>query len=243
MKLRLLAAAVAAFTLSGAALAQTPQPAAPAPAPAAAPAPPVAVDRNALSYAIGYDLGRSLANSGESVDINAVIKAVQEGFAKKDPTVQPQTMAAQLEGMQRRMFERAKAAFDKASGENKTKSDAFMASNRSKPGVKALPSGIQYREVSAGTGRKPTAASEVQINLEGKLAASGQSFAKTNAPVTIKKVSEAPLPGLREVLPLMAQGARWEVFLPPDKAYGNTPQSPIGPNQAVALDIQLVSVK
>ncbi len=241
MKLRLLAAAVAAFTLGGAALAQAPQPAAPAARPAA-PA-PVAVDRNALSYAIGYDLGRSLANSGESVDINAVIKAVQEGFAKKDPTVQPQTMAAQLEGMQRRMFERAKAAFDKASSENKSKSDAFMASNRSKPGVKSLPSGIQYREVSAGTGAKPTAASEVQINLEGKLAASGQSFAKTNAPVTIKKVSEAPLPGLREVLPLMAQGARWEVFLPPDKAYGNTPQSPIGPNQAVALDIQLVSVK
>ena len=61
-------------------------------------------------------------------------------------------------------------------------------------------------------------------------------------PVTLK-MSQIPLTGLREALAMMPTGARWEVVLPADKAYGNTPQSPIGPNQAVVFDVKLVSVK
>ena len=57
------------------------------------------------------------------------------------------------------------------------------------------------------------------------------------------KVSEAPLPGLREVLPMMKTGSRWEVFLPPDQGYGDNPRSPVGPSQAVVFDVKLVSVK
>ncbi|MBS7458913.1 FKBP-type peptidyl-prolyl cis-trans isomerase N-terminal domain-containing protein [Coralloluteibacterium stylophorae] len=241
MKLRLMAASVAALVLGGTAMAQTQQPAQAAPQQAA----PVAIDRNALSYAIGYDLGRSLAESGEQVDVAQVVQAVQDGFAKKDPTVQPQQMAQQLEGMQRRMMERARAAFTKVATENKTKSDQFLASNRAKAGVKTTASGIQYKELEAGSGTKPTANSEVQVHLRGSLAASGQEFLSTyaqNQPITLK-VSEAPLQGLREVLPMMSPGARWEVVLPPDQAYGAGPQSPVGPNQAVTMDIKLVSAK
>jgi peptidylprolyl isomerase len=57
------------------------------------------------------------------------------------------------------------------------------------------------------------------------------------------KVTDAPMPGLKAVLPMMAMGSRWEVFLPPEQAYGNTPRSPIGPNQAVVFDVKVVSVK
>ncbi|MFC4727214.1 FKBP-type peptidyl-prolyl cis-trans isomerase N-terminal domain-containing protein [Coralloluteibacterium thermophilus] len=237
MKLRLLAASVAAIALSGAALAQNQQP---AQAAQQAPA-PVPVDRNALSYAIGYDLGRSLADSGEQVDIAQVVRAVQDGFAKQDPSVQPQQMAQQLEGMQRRMFERARAAFEAASRENKTRSDQFLASNRAQAGVTTLPSGVQYREVERGSGAKPTATSNVNVQLSAKLAATGEEFIPQREATL--NVGQAPLAGLREVLPLMSTGARWEVVLPPDQAYGDTPQSPIGPNQAVTLDVKLVGIQ
>ncbi len=95
MKLRLLAATLAAMTLvAGSAFAQT------------TPAP----DKNALSYALGYDLGRNLVESGEAVDINTVVKALQEGYGKKEPTVPVAQLRTAVETMQKRQMEKAKAA-------------------------------------------------------------------------------------------------------------------------------------
>ena len=236
MKLRLLAASLAALTLvAGSAFAQT------------TPAP----NKNDLSYALGYDLGRNLVESGEAVDINTVIKALQEGYGKKEPTVAVTQLRTAVEAMQKRQMEKAKAAFDKASAENKTKSDAFLAQNKAKAGVQSLPGGVQYRVLEAGSGAKPNQASEVTLQYKGALT-DGRVFVDTfspqpgqttaPAPMAIK-VSEIPLVGLRDALLQMPAGARWEVVLPADKAYGNTPQSPIGPNQAVVFDVKLVSVK
>ena len=236
MKLRLLAATLAAITLvAGSAFAQT------------TPAP----DKNALSYALGYDLGRNLVESGEAVDINTVVKALQEGYGKKEPTVPVAQLRSAVETMQKRQVEKAKAAFDKASAENKTKSDAFLAQNKSKAGVQSLPGGIQYRVIEAGSGAKPTQASNITMQYKGALS-DGRTFVDTfspqqgqtaaPAPMAIK-VSEIPLVGLREAILQMPTGARWEVVLPADKAYGNTPQSPVGPNQAVVFEVKLVSVK
>ena len=236
MKLRLLAASLAALTLvAGSAFAQT------------TPAP----NKNDLSYALGYDLGRNLVESGEAVDINTVIKALQEGYGKKEPTVAVTQLRTAVEAMQKRQMEKAKAAFDKASAENKTKSDAFLAQNKAKAGVQSLPGGVQYRVLEAGSGAKPNQASEVTLQYKGALT-DGRVFVDTfspqqgqttaPAPMAIK-VSEIPLVGLRDALLQMPAGARWEVVLPADKAYGNTPQSPVGPNQAVVFDVKLISSK
>ena len=236
MKLRLLAATLAAMTLvAGSAFAQT------------TPAP----NKNDLSYALGYDLGRNLVESGEAVDVNTVVKAVQEGYAKKEPTVPVAQLRTAVEAMQKRQMEKAKAEFDKASAENKTKSDAFLAQNKAKAGVQSLPGGVQYRVLEAGSGAKPNQASNVTLQYKGSLT-DGRTFVDTfspqqgqttpPAPMAIK-VSEIPLVGLRDALLQMPAGARWEVVMPADKAYGNTPQSPVGPNQAVVFDVKLISSK
>lgn len=236
MKLRLLAATLAALTLvAGSVSAQT------------TPAP----DKNALSYALGYDLGRNLVESGEAVDVNTVIKALQDAYAKKEPTVPVAQLRTAVESMQKRQQEKAKIAFDQAAAQNKTKSDQFLAQNKAKAGVKTLPGGVQYRVVEAGNGAKPTQASNVTLQYKGSLS-DGRTFVDTFSPQQGQttppppmaiKISEIPLVGLREALVQMPAGARWEVVLPADKAYGNTPQSPIGPNQAVVFDVKLVSVK
>ena len=201
-------------------------------------------EKGKLSYALGYQIGNDFTERKLDVDLNTVIKAIQDGYAKRNPTVPMEQMGAALEAMQKKLMEEAKAEFDKAIAENKRKSDAFLAQNRTKTGVQTLSSGIQYRVIETGTGAKPTANSDVQIHFRGSLA-NGQEFASTyqgNEPVSMK-VSEAPLPGLRQVLPMMGQGSRWEVFLPPDQAYGDNPRSPIGPAQAVVFDVKLVEVK
>jgi peptidylprolyl isomerase len=244
MKLRLLAATVAALGLSaGVALAQT----APAQAPQqqAQPA-PVPVNKAVLSYAIGYDLGSDLSAQAVDVDINAVIKALQDGFAKRAATYPQEQMDAQLTGLQQRMMAKARTEFETLARTNKAKSDAFLAANRAKPGVTTLPSGIQYRVIEPGTGAKPTAASTVQMHYRGSVS-TGQEFANTYAqqnptPATFK-LSEFPIAGVQEALLLMPAGSRWEIFLPAEKAFGNDPRSPVGPGQALVFDIKLVAVQ
>ena len=236
MKLRLLAAAVAAFALSsGAALAQSATPAAAAP-----------TDKATLSYAIGYDMARDLAERKVDLDINTMIRAIQEGYAKKPPTMPGDKLAAALTQFQKKMAEQERANFERVSRENKGKSDAFLTANRAKPGVKVLPSGVQYRIIEAATGVKPIASNTVSVHLRGSIS-TGQEFANTYSTASAQpasfKVSEFPLAGIKEAITMMPVGSRWEVFIPADKAYGNDPRSPIGPSQAVIFDIKLVSSK
>lgn len=243
MKFRLMSAVLASVLATGA-MAQT--------APAAKPAAPVAsgpVDKAALAYALGYDFGRGLADQAPGLDVMAINRAIQDGYAKKQPTIAPEKLQATVAAYQQQRETQAKAEFDKVARENKVKSDAAIASNKSKPGVISLPSGIQYKVVEAGTGAKPTANSTVEFNFSGALASTGQVFASTFAnvkPVTGKLSEVANLPGMKEIMQMMPAGARWQILLPSEKAWGNGPDSlrgGPGPNQAVFLDVKLISVK
>jgi peptidylprolyl isomerase len=228
MKLRLLAATLAALTLtSGLAIAQDTTSA-----------------KGKLSYALGYQLGREAVESGEALDLNTMTKALQDGYAKKDPAVPVDQMRTAYQDMQKRMQAKAKAAFDKAAAENKTKSDSFIAQNKAKAGVKVLPSGVQYRVMEAGSGAKPTQASTVELEVAGPYPW-GQHPTPAQPAQTMPgtKVSEIEMPAIREVLTQMPAGSKWEVTLPSDKAFGADPRSPFPPNVAVVFEVKLVSVK
>lgn len=235
MKLRSLAVVLAALTLSSAsALAQTA-----APAPAAAPA----TDKATLSYALGYDFGEGLAATGTDIDVGAVVRALQDAYAKRPATVSKEKMETALRQFQERIVGQQKAAYDKALRENTAKSNSFMAANRAKPGITALASGVQYRVIETGTGAKPTAASTVEVYMRGTLT-NGQQFVDTyGGQASSVKVSDLQMPGLKEAVMMMPAGSRWEVFIPQDKAYGNDPRGPGGPGQALVFDIKVVSVK
>lgn len=200
-------------------------------------------DRNKLSYAIGFDIGRDFKENKVDVDINTVIRAMQDGFAQRQPAVPENEMRQQVAIMRERMMREARTRFEQAARENKAKSDRFLAENRAKNGVRTLPSGIQYRVIEEGTGARATANSEVTVHYRGSLI-SGLEFDSSFArgePVTFK-VNEM-IPGWQEILPMMKVGDEWKVFLPPEKAYGERGQGPIGPNEALIFDIRLVSVK
>lgn len=197
-----------------------------------------------LSYALGYQLGRETVESGEVLDVATMTKALQDGYAKKDPAVPVEQMRDAYQAMQQRLQTKAKAAFDKAAAENKTKSDAYLAQNKAKAGVKTLPDGVQYRVIEVGSGAKPTPASSVELEVSGPFPWGQQP---TPAPaaqkMTSTKLSEIEMPAVREVLAMMPQGSKWEIVLPPEKAFGNDPRSPFPPNVAVQFEIKLVSVK
>jgi peptidylprolyl isomerase len=195
-----------------------------------------------LSYALGFQFGNQLVSSGEQLDINTVIKAVQDGYAKKQPTVPVETMKTAYQSMMQRLEAKAKAAFEKAAVENKTKSDAFLAQNRTKPGVKVLPSGVQYRILETGTGVKPTMNSTVDLEVSppyplGERPANAPGAQKTPT----MKISQIPTPGIREVLMQMPAGSKWEIVVP--SAFGNDPRSEMPPNLAAVYEVKLLSVK
>jgi FKBP-type peptidyl-prolyl cis-trans isomerase len=200
----------------------------------------VSSDKGKLSYSVGYDFGRSLVIDKIDVDPAVLSRAIQDGMAHKDPAL-PQV----LQAMHQRLLAVAKANFHKAAADNKTASDRFMAQNRVKPGVKTLADGIQYRVIEEGSG--PAVKADGLVRIMYRISTSdGQEFRSSyGGPGSLSKpvfvaVKRSALAGIRQVLPMMRQGSHWEVVLPPEQAYGDDPRSPIGPSQAVVLDIKIV---
>lgn len=233
MKLRLIAVAAAALVLSaGVASAQD-----------------MSSEKGKLSYAFGYQYGQELqglTQRGEQVDIASLVKGLQDSYAKKEPAVASAQLAAAYQAFEKREQQRmneAKAKWEKAASENKTKSDAFMNANKTKAGVKTLPGGVQYRVIENGTGAKPTPSSTVQLQVAGPYPF-GQRPTPSRPPQDMSmKLSEVQMPAMREALAQMPAGSKWEITLSPDKAYGADPRTGIPPNLAVQFEIKLVSVK
>lgn len=228
MKLRLIAVALAALVItSGPVAAQD-----------------TSSEKGKLSYALGYETGQSAAQSGEPLDLETLIKGLRDAYAKKPPSVPVDELRTAVQNMQKRQGEKAKAAWEKAAAENKTKSDAFIASNKAKSGVKALPSGVQYRVIEAGNGAKPTQASTVQLQFSGPYPwGERPAQARPAQDIPAVKVSEIEMPAMREAILQMPAGAKWEITLPADKAYGADPRTGFPPNVAVQFEVKLVSVK
>lgn len=233
MKLRSIAVAVAALALTGNALAQD-----------------LSSEKGKLSYYFGYDMGNNLAeltSRGEQLDINAIVKGVQDAYAKQKPAITADQLKPAIEAFQKReqtRAQQAKAEYDKAAAENKTKSDQFIASYKGQQGVKLLPNGVAYKVLENGTGAKPTQASTVALEVSGPFPM-GQRPQSANPPQNIPsiKVSAVEMAAMREVLLQMPAGSKWEVALPPDKAYGADPRTGFPPNVAVVFEIKLISVK
>lgn len=242
MKLKT-AVALATLLYCGALVAQAPTTAAAAPA-SDQPPKPVPLDQNKLSYALGFKLGLDMIESKAPVDVAMVVRGVQDGFAKKEPTIAREDMGKQLYALEFKMRGEAETAYKIIASENQARSDKFLLENKMKKNVVALPSGIQYRVIEEGNGARPTAKSEVTVHYRGSLI-SGQEFDSSFARgVPAKFKLDQVLPGWQEVLPLMKVGDTWQVFLPPSKAYGadRAPRA-IGPNQALQFEIKLLDVK
>lgn len=239
-------AAVAAVACSNLAVAQQPATASGAAA-AQGQAPQLpAIDRTKLSYALGFKLGadmREVQQVGVQMDLNTVIRGLQDAYGDKEPGYPREELGGQLAAFDDKLRSEAENKFKEQAAKNKAESDKFLAENKAKKGVVTLPSGIQYRVVEEGNGARPTATSEVTVHYRGSLANGlefDSSFARgTPASFKVDQVLE----GWREILPLMRVGDLWKVYLPPEKAYGDRAPRAIGPNQALVFDIQLVSIK
>jgi FKBP-type peptidyl-prolyl cis-trans isomerase FklB len=201
--------------------------------------------KDKVSYAIGLNIGKNLANDlkKQSIDIdsNLLTKGIQDALAGAKPLLTDQEIQETMIAFQKEMM----AKWEEVGKKNRADGEAFLAENKKKEGVKTLPSGLQYKVIKAGTGKKPKADDTVTVNYQGTLI-NGTEFDssyKRGQPATFP-VSGGIIPGWTEALQLMGEGAKWQLFIPSNLAYGERGTSGIiGPNATLIFEIELVSIK
>lgn len=199
-------------------------------------------DDEKLSYAIGYDFGLDLTQL-EGLQVESVIQAVRDATAERDPQVPAEEMRELLATLQQEIQQERLAQFEALAEENEAKAEQFLRENRNKSGIVALPSGVQYRVIEEGEGRRPSATDTVTVHYRGSKT-DGREFDSSFArgvPAVFQV--DSVLDGWQEVLPLMREGAMWQIFLPPELAFGLRGDPPlIGPNEALIFDLRLVQI-
>jgi FKBP-type peptidyl-prolyl cis-trans isomerase FklB len=199
-------------------------------------------DKGKLSYAVGWDIGEDIQRRGAEFDVETIIAAIRDSSAAKEPQVPAEEMVAMLTELQQKVRQEQAEAFQKLSEDNQAAAAAFMAANLSKNGIVALPSGIQYRVIEEGEGSRPGMDSTVKVHYRGSKT-DGHEFDSSFARGVPEEFTVSTvLKGWQEVLPLMKTGATWQVFVPPELAFGARGNPPVGPNEALIFDLKLVEI-
>ena len=190
-------------------------------------------DEEKVNYSLGFELGKDLKRQQLELVPEALLKGAEDAVSGSKPLVKPTQRAAALKEIKEK---RAQANLEQA--------QAFLARIAEKEGVVTLPSGLLYREIQAGEGKTPGADNSVVVNYRGTLI-DGTEFDSSyerGKPATfqMKKV----IKGWREALLLMKEGAKWELYIPPELAYGKRGlRNRIPPNSALIYEVELIAVK
>ena len=196
--------------------------------------------KDKVSYSIGYQVGGDFKKQGVMLKPQTLVLGIQDGLAGKKPLMTPEQMRTTLVELQQKTVaaeeRQRKEAVENYRGEGRE----FLTSNAGKQGVVTLPSGLQYKVLQEGTGRKPTLKDTVTVNYRGTKIDGTEfdSSYRKGKPVTIPLNSA--IPGWKEALPLMKEGAKWQLFIPADLAFGE--RGPLA-DRTVIYEIELLEVK
>ena len=190
-----------------------------------------------VSYSLGLSIASILISSGvTTINAEAFIDGLNVVFSGKMPEIMPDEANNILQDY----FDKLQQAKGK---EAKAEGEKFLAENKKKEGVVALPSGLQYKILTAGNGPKPKASDTVKCHYEGRLI-NGTVF---DSSIRRNEPAEFPVSGVIagwvEALQLMPVGSKWQLYIPSELAYGThgAGQS-IGPNQTLIFDVELLKV-
>lgn len=203
----------------------------------AADKPELKTDPEKNGYSTGYDIGRSVQKQLTDIDAEAMARGLKDAMMGATP-------ALPEEEMQRRFMIVRQESARKIVEKNKQDGDAFLAKNKGAKGVKTTASGLQYKVITAGKGKSPTAEDTVTVNYRGTLIDGTEfdSSYKRNQPATFPV--KGVIAGWTEALPLMKEGAKWMLYIPANLAYGERGAGQmIGPNSTLLFEVELLSIK
>ncbi len=193
-----------------------------------------------VSYILGMDIGKNLKTQSLDIDPDILARGVKDAFLGGKPLLTEQEILETMTLFQKEMMARQQALIEK----NKKEGEAFLAVDKKKEGIVTLPSGLQYKVIRPGIGRKPKSLDTVTVHYRATLI-DGTEFYNSylrGQPETLK-VNEV-IPGLMEALTLMQEGGKWLLLIPPSLGYGERGAGgQIGPNSTLIFEIELISIQ
>jgi FKBP-type peptidyl-prolyl cis-trans isomerase len=193
--------------------------------------------KDRISYSAGYDMALKIKESGVDVDYDVVLQAARDVLKDRKTLMTRQEVGDTIMAYR---IERKNELAEK----NRREGQAFLAENRKREGVVALPSGLQYKVLKEGSGKRPGPDGLVTVHYRGTLVDGGEfdSSYQRGQPATF--ALNQVIKGWTEGLQLMQEGAKWQLVVPPDLGYGDrgTPGGPIGPDAVLIFEIELLSV-
>jgi FKBP-type peptidyl-prolyl cis-trans isomerase FklB len=205
---------------------------------------PFKTPEDKVSYAMGVQMGQSLKQQGIEVKVDMLVKGLQDAISGATPLIDPAELRKILTAFSAELRQKQVSAMKMYAETNRAEGEAFLTQNKSKEGVVSLPSGLQYKVIKMGTGKKPAATDSVECHYRGALIDGTEfdSSYRRGEPATFKL--SGVIRGWTEALQLMPVGSKWQLFIPPDLAYGANGFPPaIGPNATLVFEVELLSIK
>jgi len=203
------------------------------------------IDREKVGLMLGsYSVGPSLAALKDDVDLTALFDAVSTSFSKGTPKMTADQAKSTLEGFMAAKQAEMQAKAAAQADDNRTEGNAFLAKNKTAPGVVTTASGLQYQVLRPGSGERPLPTSKVRVNYEGKLL-NGNVFDSSYQRGTPAEFGlDQVIKGWTEGVALMQVGSKYRFWIPGELAYGEdgTPGGPIGPNATLTFDVELLTI-
>ena len=196
------------------------------------------------SYAIGLDMGNSVEQMGGDLDLDILIRGLRDALGEQEPQMDQQETAQVMREFFQQLQEANALRQQELMETNRLDGEAFLAENRTKVGVVATPSGLQYEVLTEGTGQSPSATNQVTVHYEGRLL-DGNVFDSSyeRGEPAVFRVSGV-IAGWTEGLQLMKVGSKFRFFIPPNLGYGeNGTGEDIGPNATLIFEVELLGIE
>jgi FKBP-type peptidyl-prolyl cis-trans isomerase FklB len=199
--------------------------------------------KDKLSYAFGVDMARTIQRQKDGLNVELLKKALLDTLASNKLIMTDEEVAATLKTFETELkqdFQHAKAM---VAAKNRKQSESFFAENAKKQGVVTLPTGLQYKVLRKGDGKPPTLDDVVVCSYRGTLLDGTEidSSYKRKEPTALPV--KGVIPGFSQALQLMPVGSKWQLFIPPQLAYGERAMPKFGPNSTLVFDVELLSTK
>lgn len=201
---------------------------------------------DSVSYAFGFNVGKGMSQQGmNDIDAGLFAKGMQKALNNDSLQISEDTLQAIIQQYQIKAQQKAQKQRAADGQENKEAGEEFLAENKDKEGVQTTESGLQYKVLEEGSGATPSAEDTVTVNYKGTLL-NGEVFDSSYergqpADIPLNRV----IPGWTEGIQLMNTGGKYKFWIPGELAYGANPQpgSPIGPNELLVFEVELLEVK
>ena len=217
---------------------------------------PLQSEADKMSYAMGSQMGaqitrllENLKSQGMLVNHEIFIRGISDKLTGQKPLLHETEQREIMTLYQQRMTKKRRKEQEvrqqerlKQAPKNLAQSEAFLEKNKNNPDVKTLPSGLQYKVLKEGTGQIPTAKDRVKTHYRGTLINGEEFDSSYKRGVPASFAVNGVIAGWTEALQLMKVGAKWQLFIPPNLAYGETGTPGIPPNSALIFEIELIEV-